>query len=106
MDSEQDHKMVCNCGKTFNEAENLQQHVEEKTVEKTLEEVRRIGGNRFYKLLKYYEEDAHSGGIRDAAASTEKPLQPENATYLAKIALNQIINQYENHEATIQQVTS
>ncbi|WP_435185101.1 hypothetical protein [Halobellus sp. EA9] len=61
--------------------------------------MKRIGGTRFYKLAKQWEEDAHSGSLQELAESHGLELKPGNATEIAKKELIHIIRHHDRKVA-------
>ena len=64
-------------------------------IQKILNEVKRIGGEKFYNQAKAWENDAHSGSIQELAQAHNLELTPENATQIAK---KEIIYIVEHHD--------
>jgi len=59
-----DHGPTCDCGETFPSADALNDHI---TIQQTIDEIRRIGGDKFAHLTEYYEGDTHTDTINHAA---------------------------------------
>lgn len=89
---ESGHGLTCKCGQTFKTSEQHTKHV---TIEKILEEVKRIGGEKFHKVAKNWEDDAHSGDLREFAAAHNLELTPENATKIAKKEITHMVQHYD-----------
>jgi len=89
------HGITCNCGQTFKTSEEHTEHV---AIQKVLDEVKRIGGEKFHKVGKKWEDDAHSGDLRELAATHDLELQPENATQIAKKEITHIIQHYDEYQ--------
>ena len=64
-------------------------------IQKVLDEIKRIGGTKFYKVAKKWEDDAHSGSLQELAQAHNLELTPENATQIAK---KEIIHIVEHHD--------
>ncbi|WP_128906776.1 hypothetical protein [Halorubrum amylolyticum] len=64
-------------------------------IEKTLNEVKRIGGEKFYNVAKNWEEDAHSGSLQELAQAHNLELTPENATRIAKKEITHIVEHHD-----------
>jgi hypothetical protein len=88
---ESEHGITCKCGQTFKTSEEHTKHV---TIRKVLDEVKRIGGEKFYTVAKQWEGDAHSGDLREFAATHDLELRPENATRIAKKEIMYMIRHY------------
>jgi len=67
-------------------------------IQEILAEVKRIGGEKFHKVAKEWEEDAHSGDLRELAATHDLKLQPENATQIAKKEITHIVQHYDEYQ--------
>ena len=92
---ESEHGLTCECGETFKTSENYTQHI---AIEEILEEVKRIGGEKFHKQAKAWEEDAHSGDLKGFAQNHDLELKPENATKIAKKELIHMIRHHDEHQ--------
>ncbi|GCF15050.1 hypothetical protein Harman_29850 [Haloarcula mannanilytica] len=57
--------------------------------------MKRIGGKKFYKQAKAWENDAHSGDLQEFTANHGLELKPENATQIAKKEIIQIVNHHD-----------
>jgi len=68
---------------------------QENAIEKTLNEIKRIGGPKFYNQAKAWENDAHSGSIQELAQAHNLELTPENATQIAKKEITHIIEHHD-----------
>jgi len=91
---ESEHGITCECGETFKTSEEHTRHV---AIREVLEEVKRIGGEKFYKQAKAWEEDAHSGDLQEFTANHGLELKPENATKIAKKELIYMIRHHDEH---------
>ena len=91
---ESEHGVTCKCGQTFKTSEEHTKHV---AIQEILEEVKRIGGEKFYEVAKGWEDDAHSGDLREFAAAHSLELRPENATQIAKKEINHMVQHYEEY---------
>lgn len=89
---ESEHGITCKCGQTFKTSEEHTKHI---AIRKVLDEVKRIGGEKFYQVAKQWEDDAHSGDLREFAATHDLELRPENATRIAK---KEIIHMVQHHD--------
>ena len=65
---ESEHGITCECGQTFKTSEEHTRHV---AIREVLAEVKRIGGEKFYKQAKAWEEDAHSGDYLETIEFSE-----------------------------------
>jgi len=88
------HGITCKCGESFKTSEEHTRHV---AIQEVLEEVKRIGGKKFYRQAKAWEEDAHSGDLREFAETQGLELKPENATRIAKKELIYMIRHHDEH---------
>jgi len=68
---------------------------QEDAIEKTLNEVKRIGGEKFYKQAEAWENDAHSGSIQELAQAHNLELTTENATQIAKKEITHIVEHHD-----------
>ena len=91
---EPEHGVTCKCGQTFKTSEEHTKHV---AIQEILDEVKRIGGEKFYEVAKEWEDDAHSGDLREFAATHGLELRPENATRIAKKEINHMVQHYEEY---------
>jgi len=89
-----EHSFKCECGDTFKTGKELTEHV---TVNKTLSEIERIGGERFHTVAKEWEKDAHSGDLQDFAENHDLELKPQNATQIAKKQINHMVRHYDEY---------
>jgi hypothetical protein len=89
---EAEHGITCKCGQTFKTSEEHTKHV---AIQEVLDEVKRIGGEKFYRVAKEWEDDAHSGDLREFAATHDLELRPENATRIAKKEIIYMIQHFE-----------
>jgi len=89
---ESEHGITCKCGQNFKTSEEHTKHV---AIQEVLDEVKRIGGEKFYKVAKKWEDDAHSGDLREFAATHDLELRPENATLIAKKEIIYMIQHFE-----------
>jgi len=64
-------------------------------IQETLNEIQRIGGEKFHTVAKQWENDAHSGSLQELAQAHNLELTPENATQIAK---KEIIHIVEHHD--------
>jgi hypothetical protein len=91
---ESEHGITCKCGQTFKTSEEHTKHV---AIQRVLDEVKRIGGEKFYKVAKKWEDDAHSGDLREFAANHDLELRPENATRIAKKEIIHMVQHFEEY---------
>lgn len=89
-----EHGIICDCGKTFEDLDGLDQHL---TVKQVLEEVKRIGGEKFRKVCESWENDGHSGGFSEFCESHGIELTPENATRVAKEAIKAVVERHDEY---------
>jgi len=102
---ETEHGITCECGETFQTTDALERHIEDIVViGQVLDEIKRIGGEKFYRVAQCFEQDTHAGDIRELAATEDIPLTEENAMELAKQELTHLINRYDEYESTFQHV--
>lgn len=90
-----EHGFICKCGQTFKTGEELTEHV---AVNKTLSEIKRIGGERFQTVAEEWQNDAHSGDLQEFAENHDLELKPENATQIAKKQINHMVRHYDEYE--------
>lgn len=88
------HSITCKCGENFKTSEEHTRHV---AIQEVLEEVKRIGGEKFYRQAKAWGEDAHSGDLQEFTANHDLELKPENATRIAKKELIYMIRHHDEH---------
>jgi len=91
---ESEHGITCECGQTFKTSEEYNKHV---VIGEVLAEVKRIGGEKFYTIAKQWENNGHSGGLREFATTHGLELRPENATQIAKKEINHMVQHYEEY---------
>lgn len=89
---ESEHGITCKCGQTFKTSEEHTKHV---AIQEVLDEVKRIGGEKFHNVAKKWEDDAHSGDLQEFAATHELKLHPENATKIAKKEIIYMVQHYD-----------
>lgn len=68
---------------------------QEDAIQKVLNEIKRIGGEKFYKVAKNWEDDAHSGSLQELAQAQNLELTPENATQIAKKEITHMVQHYD-----------
>ena len=67
---------------------------QEDAIQKTLNEIKRIGGEKFYNQAAAWEKDAHSGSIQELAQAQDIELKQENATQIAKKEITYIVEHH------------
>jgi hypothetical protein len=68
---------------------------QEDAIQKTLNEIKRIGGEKFYNQAAAWEKDAHSGSIQELAQAQDIELKQENATQIAKKEITYIVEHHD-----------
>lgn len=91
---ESEHGITCKCGQTFKTSKKFTEHV---AVQRVLEEVKRIGGEKFYEVLRQWENDAHSGDVQEFVQNRDLELKPENATQIAKEEIKHIVAHHDEY---------
>jgi len=91
---ESEHGITCECSQTFKTSEEYTKHV---AIKEVLDEVKRIGGEKFYQVAKQWEDDSHSGDLREFAVTLDLELRPENATQIAKEEIDHMVQHYDEY---------
>lgn len=88
------HGLTCTCGETFQTPDAYTEHV---TVEQVLDAVKDIGGEKFHRIIKQDEQNAHAGNLTEFADQVDITFSPDNARELAKEVVAHYVRRYDDY---------